>query len=151
LGASQAAEADLMPTGRLKAGRVRVAGVTTVEVREELEAFQRETKLPSLSQTVGETLKQWRWACRSGVVHPAGPQEGPEPSADHELAGASRRPRERGLAVEVRIEDLKEFVRARFPADYPLREVLQAEKDVLGPEEFLAKMEVWAVLLNRRA
>lgn len=51
----------------------------------------------------------------------------------------------------VRIRPLKEWVLARFPEDHPLREVILAEKDVLTAAEFLAKMEVWTVLLNRRA
>jgi hypothetical protein len=46
---------------------------------------------------------------------------------------------------------LKDLVLARFPEDHPLRAVILAEKDVLTPVEFLAKMEVWVVLLNRRA
>ena len=52
---------------------------------------------------------------------------------------------------EVSIRGLKDFVLARFPEDHPLRAVILAEKDVLTPAELLPKMEVWAVLLNRRA
>src|SRR5713101_7073774 len=47
------------------------------------------------------------------------------------------------------IRDLKDLVLARFPEDHPLRQVILAEKDLLTPTEFLAKMEVWSVLLNR--
>jgi hypothetical protein len=54
-----------------------------------------------------------------------------------------------GSALSIR--DLKDLVLARFPEDHPLRAVILAEKDVLTPAELLAKMEVWAVLLNRRA
>jgi hypothetical protein len=49
------------------------------------------------------------------------------------------------------IRSLKDLAIALFPEDHPLREVILAEKDVLTPVEFLAKMEVWTVLLNRRA
>ncbi len=45
---------------------------------------------------------------------------------------------------------LKELVLARFPEDHPLRQVILAEKDLLTQSEFLAKMEVWAVLLIHR-
>lgn len=60
---------------------------------------------------------------------------------------------ERALPGErpLSIRDLKDLVLARFPEDHPLRAVILAEKDVLTPVEFLAKMEVWVVLLNRRA
>jgi hypothetical protein len=49
------------------------------------------------------------------------------------------------------IRGLKEFVMARFPEEHPLRAVILAERDLLTPAELLAKMEVWSVLLNRRA
>ncbi len=50
----------------------------------------------------------------------------------------------------VSTEGLKQMVLARFPEDHPLRQVILAERDVLTSEEFLAKMPVWLVLLNRR-
>jgi len=64
-------------------------------------------------------------------------------------AGESRR----GVAVpdSLSIRGLKELVLAQFPEGHPLREVILAEKDRLTPAEFLAKMEVWVVLLSRRA
>jgi len=46
---------------------------------------------------------------------------------------------------------LKDLVVSAFPEDHPLRTVILAEKDELPPSEFVAKMEVWLVLLNRRA
>jgi hypothetical protein len=54
-----------------------------------------------------------------------------------------------GKALSIR--SLKDFVIARFPEDHPLRAVILAERDVLTPAEFLAKMVVWTVLLSRRA
>lgn len=51
----------------------------------------------------------------------------------------------------VSIRSLKDLVLSQFPGNHPLREVILAERDVLTPFEFLAKMDVWFVLLNRRA
>ncbi len=51
----------------------------------------------------------------------------------------------------VSIRGLKDLVAARFPEDHPLRVVILAEKEILTPVEFLAKMEVWTILLSRRA
>lgn len=51
----------------------------------------------------------------------------------------------------VSIRPLKDLVMARFPEDHLLRAVLLAERDFLSPAEFLAKLETWSVLLNRKA
>jgi hypothetical protein len=61
------------------------------------------------------------------------------------------RPRRDKTHRLVSTEGLKQLVLARFPEDHPLREVILAERDVLTSEEFLAKMSVWIVLLNRKA
>ncbi len=50
----------------------------------------------------------------------------------------------------VPIGSLKELVLSRFPEGHPLRDVILAERDYLAPGEFLAKMEIWGVLLRRR-
>ena len=50
----------------------------------------------------------------------------------------------------VSIRSLKDLVLARFPEGHPLREVILAERDALSPSEFLAKLEVWTILLSRR-
>jgi len=55
------------------------------------------------------------------------------------------------LASDIGIRPLKDLVVSAFPEDHPLRTVILAEKDELPPSEFVAKMEVWLVLLNRRA
>jgi hypothetical protein len=65
-----------------------------------------------------------------------------------DLGGASRRPQDFSGSLSIRA--LKEFVFAQFPEGHPLREVVLAERDRLTPAEFLAKMEVWIVLLSRR-
>lgn len=51
----------------------------------------------------------------------------------------------------VSIRSLKDLVLSQFQGNHPLREVILAEKDELPPSEFLAKMDVWLVLLNRQA
>jgi len=54
-----ATEASSTPTGRLKAGFVKIAGVARDEVKLELLEFMLEEDLPSLSQAVGAALEQW--------------------------------------------------------------------------------------------
>jgi hypothetical protein len=51
----------------------------------------------------------------------------------------------------VDIRPLKDFALVMLPEDHPLRTVLLAERDLLNPREFLAKMETWVILFNRRA
>ena len=51
----------------------------------------------------------------------------------------------------VSIRPLKDLVLARFPEGHPLREVILAERDALSPNEFVAKLETWAFLLNRKS
>ncbi len=46
------------------------------------------------------------------------------------------------------VGSLKELVLSRFPEGHPLRDVILAEKDHLTPQEFLAKVDIWAVLLR---
>jgi hypothetical protein len=46
---------------------------------------------------------------------------------------------------------IKTFVSSHFSSDHPLRQVILAEKEKLTPEEALAKMEVWLVLLNHKS
>ncbi len=69
--------------------------------------------------------------------------------ARREPSGESRRSIAAPESLSIR--GLKDFVLARVPEGHPLREVILAEKDRLTPSEFLAKMEVWVVLLSRRA
>lgn len=54
-------------------------------------------------------------------------------------------------APSIGIRPLKDLVVSAFPESHPLRTVILAEKDALAPLEFLAKMDVWFVLLNRGA
>ncbi|MFQ6060283.1 MAG: hypothetical protein ACE5KV_03160 [Thermoplasmata archaeon] len=44
---------------------------------------------------------------------------------------------------------IKTFVSSRFPPGHALRETVLAEREKLEPEEFLAKMETWLILLNQ--
>ncbi len=46
------------------------------------------------------------------------------------------------------VGSLKELVLSRFPEGHPLRDVILSEKDHLTPQEFLSKMDIWAVLLR---
>jgi hypothetical protein len=64
-------EASHTPTGRLRKGYVRVAGVTTEEVRAELLWIAWDQSL-TLSQAVGVALQEWLRGRRNGVSHPGG-------------------------------------------------------------------------------
>lgn len=59
-------------------------------------------------------------------------------------------PRGGSLPKMISVRPLKELVLSKFPDDHPLREVILAEKDHIAAEEFVVKMEVWAVLVSRR-
>ena len=59
-----------MPHGRLRPGYEKVAGVVTSEIYRELLAFQTERNLPSLSQAVGQALREWRQERRRAVQNP---------------------------------------------------------------------------------
>ncbi len=67
-----------MPTGRLRAGFVRVAGVATTEAAEEIEKLMEERGLPSISQALGLALQEWL-ALRRRVANPLSPRGGPHP------------------------------------------------------------------------
>lgn len=142
---------DGTPTGRLRTGRVRVAGVTSVEILGALRDLQAELNLPTMSRAVDAALAQWLSARRSGVLHLADRfgQDEPRAAANRVLPPSPAQ--EGGIPRSVHTDGLKDLVRSKFPADHPLRDAILAEKDVLTPEELLSKLEVWAVLLSRRA
>ena len=48
----------------------------------------------------------------------------------------------------VSTKDFKKGIRARFPKDSTLRIVVEAEKDFITGEEFLAKMPIWMILVS---
>jgi hypothetical protein len=50
----------------------------------------------------------------------------------------------------VSTKGIKAFVSSHLPSNHPLRQVVLAEKEKLMCEEFLAKMEVWLVLLDNK-
>lgn len=140
-----------MPTGRLREGRAKVAGVTSEDALAALRKFQKERGLPTLSRALGVVLEEWHSAAAQGVLpHGRGARgRATGPSAGRVLP-APDAPGE-AFPSAVRIVGLKEFARDRLPPDHPLREVLLAEEDILTPEEFLAKLTVWCVLVNRKS
>lgn len=129
----------------------RVAGVATVEAVEALCSFQREREFPTLSKALGAALEEWSAtrAKRVGRLGRVAEDQSAEPAAE----GVLHPPNAQGEAFPsvVRILGLKEFARARLPPEHPLRDALLAEPDVLTPEQFLAKLEVWCVLVSRKA
>lgn len=140
-----------MPTGRVRKGRAKVAGVTSEEALETLKVFQRRRGLPTVSRALGVLLEEWHSTAADGVL----PHErvGEGLATRPALAGVLPAPNARGGAIPpgVRLEPLKEFARTRLQQDHPLRDVLLAEADTLSPEEFLAKLPMWCVLVSRKA
>jgi hypothetical protein len=72
-------EAGNTPTGRLRKGFVRVAGVTTDEVRAELLWIALDRGI-TLSKAVGVALQEWLYGRRNGVSHPGDHLERGEPA-----------------------------------------------------------------------
>ena len=78
-----------MPTGRLRKGFVKVAGVASNEAYLALLEVQRRDDLPSLSRALGRALDEWLDARGTGVLRvrvsaagpecPEGRQRGSEP------------------------------------------------------------------------
>jgi hypothetical protein len=48
----------------------------------------------------------------------------------------------------INIEPLKVFANQNLPRDHPLRKLLLAERSLLKPEEYIAKLESWLCLLR---
>jgi hypothetical protein len=48
----------------------------------------------------------------------------------------------------INVRALKQFAANNLPDRSPLRTVLLGERDEISPNEFLAKLEVWLVLLR---
>ena len=48
----------------------------------------------------------------------------------------------------VSTKEFKKGIRERFPKDSTLRIIVEAEKDFITGEEFLAKMPIWMKLVN---
>ena len=61
----------------MRPGFVRVAGVTTVQIHEELVWLKHDRALRSLSQALGIALAEWSVWRGKGALHPGAP-----PSAD---------------------------------------------------------------------
>ena len=51
-------------------------------------------------------------------------------------------------STRVDIRKLKIFALEKLPKDWPLREVLLAERDELETSELVAKMEIWLRLMR---
>jgi hypothetical protein len=49
----------------------------------------------------------------------------------------------------VNIHNIKQWARANLPVKSQLRGIMLLEEDVLGAEEFLAKMDLWLKLFER--
>lgn len=65
-----------MPSGRVKAGFVKVAGVASEEAYRALLKLQKREGLPSLSQAVGRALDEWRQAQKERVQNSGGGTDG---------------------------------------------------------------------------
>lgn len=80
---------------------------------------------------------------------------GPQSSVKHpKELNATPRP-SRGYTRVVRVsqpistDGIKALVSSHLPPGHHLREAILAEREKLEPEEFLAKMETWLILLNQ--
>jgi hypothetical protein len=71
-----------MPTGRLRKGFVKVAGVASDEAYLALLEVQRRDGLPSLSRALGKALDEWLQARGGRVLSSPGPADGP---GSHEI------------------------------------------------------------------
>jgi hypothetical protein len=57
-----------VPTGRVKAGKARVAGITTVEIKMRLDFMVLDRDLKSRSQALGVALAEWDRCCGRRVL-----------------------------------------------------------------------------------
>lgn len=130
---------------------MRVAGVTSEAALAALRRFQQERGLPTLSQALGAFLDESLASGGKGVLNPAQDAEGHGLRAGANRALPSSNTRGEPPPDAVAFGAVREFARARLPPGHPLRDVLLAEADVLTPEEFLVKLEVWCVLVSRKA
>jgi len=139
----------------LRPGFVRVAGVTTEGIRDELVRLMRDRGLRSLSQALGVALAEWSVWRGEGVLHPGEPLRGNRPAAETgrvlnpatEWAVTLVGPRVRFVSIR----PLKDLVLGQFPEGHPLREVILAERDTLTRDELVAKLETWLVLFSRKS
>ena len=66
----------------MRPGFVRVAGVTTEGIRDELVRLMRDRGLRSLSQALGVALAEWSVWRRERVLHPDEPSRGNRPAGE---------------------------------------------------------------------
>jgi hypothetical protein len=89
-------EGDALPSGRLKPGFVRVAGVVTDDAYRELFRFMLDRGYPTVSRALGGALEGWMEARRKGVLHLVDPPIGEESvSPDSEVVHPTNSQRER--------------------------------------------------------
>ncbi|MCK4456283.1 MAG: hypothetical protein KAW39_00930 [Thermoplasmata archaeon] len=73
----------------------------------------------------------------------------PKRNADREPVRRVQHERDNPRTIST--DNLKELVSGKFPLDHPLRLVILREKEHLTPEELLAKLQAWLVLLDYEA
>ena len=66
----------------MRLGFVRVAGVTTEGIRDELVQLMRDHGLRSLSQALGVALEEWSVWHGERVLHPGEPARGNRPAGE---------------------------------------------------------------------
>ena len=51
-------------------------------------------------------------------------------------------------STKINIRPIKDFAYTYVPRDYVLRDILLDERDELGAQEFVAKIDIWLKLLR---
>jgi hypothetical protein len=89
-------EGEALPSGRLRPGFVRVAGVATDDAYRELLRFMLDRGYPTVSRALCAALEEWMEARREGVLPLVEPLSGAEKvSADSEVVHPTNSRRER--------------------------------------------------------
>ncbi len=152
------AEEEGRNTGKLKPGQRTAAGVVTQDVYDALLALQRRRRIPTISKTVGEALREWARQSDGGGLKPdagGGGNLGTSDTGDglkptqprdvtlspwQEVRGLVREVREEGDGVRVVLEERGDLVALRLPRTPPgprIREgatVAILRTDGAGPE-----------------
>jgi len=100
----------------------------------------------TLQNDVCRTLNKYSRSCKSADILKAPERMTKSTSSRRRLSKSQ--PQTCQARYKIDIRPLKAFVSEKFPRNWPLREALLAERDVLDAEEFLAKMETWLNLLR---
>lgn len=128
-----AAEEEGRNTGKLKPGQRTVAGVVTQDVYDSLLALQRQRRIPTISKTVGEALREWARQSEGGGLKPdaaggadvgtSGNTNGLKPTQPREVTlspwqevrGLLREVQEEGDGVRFVLEERGDLVALRLP------------------------------------